>query len=281
MLLKYPLKSVACLIIMSPPRSYRAVTLLIYSMTLLALFSSTFTIALLSPNPNPNLNLNPRDPTSSSLFDMNDSLDDRIATGININANDLNLMPSSITTEDSDWTLFISQPSFNQNAAEIVDETSSSSSSSPFIQTGDDLIPPTEFSLAFLQDQNPNSDLNLDLDSHSNPDLLLLSLNSNSNSKPIINSSPSPSGPTSPTPNNNKPPRLDFWNTWPFSCTFKWGSQAVCCDGAEDDQGVRHGCGRTMLNSACDDPSHRFCCALADRTYFTRTWCVVPPAEDG
>ena len=221
--------------------------------------SVIFTPLIALPNPQ----------NSGSLFDLNGSVDQ--TSGIEANE------PNSIAfIDNSDWTLLSSQPSLNQDVAGIIDE-----SSSPFIQNGDDPIPPTDSSFTFLQDPDPDP-LPIILDSNSNSNNQPLTSQKSDNDNQLlstslhdnINKNPNPT--TQPISTNL---HFDLWNIWPFSCTFKWGSQGVCCDGPEDDLGVRHGCGRTAFNQACDDPSHRFCCALADRTYFTRTWCVAPPPD--
>lgn len=69
--------------------------------------------------------------------------------------------------------------------------------------------------------------------------------------------------------------RLDIWNFWPWSCA-KLNLQASCCTGVEDDYSVRHGCARVFLNRNCDNRSHRYCCSIWDISEEGRTWCVYP-----
>lgn len=201
-----------------------------------------------------------KDPTS--LFDVNDSVD-RIA---DINADDVNLMAS---IENPNWNLFNSQPFVNQDLVGAFDESS-------FIPDGGDS--------SVFQDPDPDSDLyNINLDSNSSSDINPLAGQTNDNDQgSTIDPTPLSSSLQDDDDGTNAQVistalRFDFWNFWPFSCTFKLGSQGVCCRGPEDDRGVRHGCGGATYQ--CNDISHRFCCALADKTYTTRTWCVAPPPD--
>lgn len=245
---------------MPPLRSCHAITTLTYFIILQTFFY--FTIAL------------PKDP--ASLFDLNGSVD-RTA---GIHADEPNLITS---IDDPEWNLFSSQSSVNQDVVGTFD------GSSPFIQNGDDINAPTDSSSIF-QYQDPGPD----------PDLFPISLDSNSNSKPPTSQNSANSQDSTINPillsnslhdtndnNGDKPSsqilatnlRFDLWNFWPWSCPYKLNSQAACCNGPEDDRGVRHGCGITAFNPVCDDFSHRFCCYYQDTSITERTWCVAPPPD--
>ena len=163
--------------------------------------------------------------------------------------------PNLIKTTSPEGTSSTSESSINQDVTDF-----------------NELLPIQVDSLS----QPPDPYLLQDLDSGSHQTSFDVDLNAGE-SDDSLTTDPIYLGPTDDAPVDANL-RYDIWNLFPWNC-IKLNLGASCCTGSEDENGVRHGCGRVASNQNCRDRSTRYCCKIHDPTWEQRTLCVPSPPD--